>query len=460
MFGLRRLPRFSWLLAVLVFVPCWHANAAQVFGVAGAKARKGSAARPVPTSTPEAPKPQLLNSDSNPTLRYPVAVWESTVSCGWLDVTQSGISYTVVQSGQKSKPAFGKKFVGSAGGSHFAAPEAAAGDEGFAVNSSEITGTQLVKNFLQIKFGKRAPLLIYLAQDYWGAAAGKPRVFEEYAQSNPTGTMAVQRGVQNFAAVLAEVKPPALDLSLRAEPTSVERGHAVNLVWNSANATSLDLEPGVGRVPAAGTLAQSPQDSTTYTLSASGPAGAKAVSVYVTVTAPAGPPTLVLIEPSAAGDGQTVDVANSPLVVRGAVMDASGIPVVTVNGKSVTIRPTSAQAAEFKSDPIDLSPGETRLEVVAVNSAQRQSKVTFVARYTPPPPKPRPAEPTNPRGLEKAEIINLLQGNVPSEHVAELVKQRGIKFVPTPDDLKEIRAAGGGDDLIDAVSQAQGPAKN
>ena len=303
-------------------------------------------------------------------------------------------------------------------------------------------------------------MVIYLAQDYWGAVAGKPKVFEEYAQSNPTGTLAVQRGVQSFAAVLAEVKPPALDLSLRVEPAAVERGKTVNLVWSSANATSLDLEPGVGRVPAAGTLAQTPQDSTTYTLSASGPAGGKAVSAYVTVTAPAGPPTLFSIDPSSAGNGETVEVAASPLVVRGAVMDAAGIPVVTVNGKPVTMRPTSAQAAEFKSDPIDLSPGETRLEVVAVNSAQRQSKLTFVARYTPAAPKPQPAEPANPRGLEKAEIINLLQGNVPSEHVAELVKQRGIKFVATPDDLKEIRAAGGGDDLIDAVSQAQGPAKN
>ena len=218
MFFLGRLERLSLLLAVLLAVPCWPANAAQVFGAASGKARRGSSARPVPTSTPEAPKPQLLNADTNPTLRYPVAVWEASVSCGWLDVTQSGTSYTAVQSGQKSKPAYGKKFAGPAGGSHFVTPAAAAGDEDFTVNSNEITGTQLIKNVLQIKFGKRAPMVIYLAQDYWGAVAGKPKVFEEYAQSNPTGTLAVQRGVQSFAAVLAEVKPPALDLSLRLSP--------------------------------------------------------------------------------------------------------------------------------------------------------------------------------------------------------------------------------------------------
>ena len=169
-------------------------------------------------------------------------------------------------------------------------------------------------------------------------------------------------------------------------------------------------------------------------------------------------PTIVLTEPSA-GEGQTVEVTSSPLIIRGVVMDASGIPVVTVNGKSVTMRPTSAQAAQFTSDPLALQPGENRFEVSAINSAHGQAKVAFVAHLTPSSPKAPPAEPTNSKGLGKAEILSLLQGDVPSARVAELVKERGIKFVPTPDDLKEIRGAGGGDDLIDAINQAPAPAK-
>jgi hypothetical protein len=54
----------------------------------------------------------------------------------------------------------------------------------------------------------------------------------------------------------------------------------------------------------------------------------------------------------------------------------------------------------------------------------------------------------------------LLKGDVPSERIAALVKERGIKFVPTPDDLKDIRGAGGGDDLIDAINQAPAPTRN
>jgi hypothetical protein len=450
------------LLVILLFIPFLKVEAAQVWGVA--KAKKGSTAQAATPPAAEAPKPQLLNADSNPTLRYPVSVWESSISCGWLDVTRSGVTYTVVESGRNDQPSRGVKFMSHGEAQYLVAPASDVGSEGFEVSLSEIKDNRLLKgSLLQIAFAKRAPLLIYLPQDQWGTV-GKPRQFQAAAQLNLAGTMAVQRGMQDFDSVLAEVKPPApppLDVSLHAEPSSVEKGRPVTLVWNSTNATSLELEPGVGRVAAAGGMSLVPQDSTNYTLTGTGPAGTKATSVFVTVTPPAAAvlPTIVLTEPSAS-EGQTVEVASSPLIVRGVVMDATGIPVVTVNGKSVTMRPTSAQAAQFTSDPCVLQPGENRFEVSAVNSAHGQAKVAFVAHLAASLPKAPPAEPTNSKGLGKAEILSLLQGDVPSARVAELVKERGIKFVPTQDDLKEIRGAGGGDDLIDAINQAAAPARN
>jgi hypothetical protein len=457
--------RIYLLFVIILLFPLLKVEAAQTAAgrLGAAKARKGSAA----PDTSEAPKPQLLNADSNPTLRYPVSVDEnSSISCGWLDVTRSGVTYTVVESGNKGKTFSGKKFMAPGGAQYLVAPAESTGSEGFDIRLSEIQDIRLLEgSFLRIAFGGRKPLLIYVPQDYWGAVAGKPRAFKEFSQRDMAGTMGVQRGMQNFDTVLAEIKPPApptLDVSLHAESMSVEKGHPVTLVWNSTNATTLDLEPGVGRVAAAGGMSLVPQGSTNYTLTATGPAGTKAASVFVTVTQPAPtvPPTIVLIEPSAAGEGQTVEVASSPLIIRGVVMDASGIPVVTINGKSVTMRPTSAQAAQFRSDPIDLQPGENRFEVSAVNSARGQAKVAFVARLTSSLPKAPPAQPSNSRGLAKGEILSLLQGDVPSARVADLVKERGVKFVPTADDLKEIRGAGGGDDLIDAINQASSPARN
>jgi len=458
-----RFRRTCLLLLIFLLFPNLKVGAMQIAAgrLGAAKAKKSSAS----PDTSEAPKPQLLNADSNPTLRYPVAVSESSISCGWLDVTRTGVTYTVVESGSKGTPYSGKKFVAPGSVQYLVAPAEAVGSEGFDVSLSSLQDIRLLEgSFLRIAFGSRKLLLIYLPQDYWGTVVGKPRAFKEFGLRNPAGTMAVQRGMQNFDTVLAEVKPPTpppLDVSLHAESMSVEKGHSVTLVWNSSNATSLDLEPGVGRVGAAGGMSLVPQDSTNYILTATGPAGTKSASVFVTVTQPAPvvPPTIVLTEPSAAREGQSVEVASSPFIIRGVVMDASGIPVVTINGMSVTMRPTSPQAAQFTSDPLALLPGENRFEVKAINSAHGQAKVAFFAHLTASSPKAPPAAPTNSKGLDKAEILSLLQGDVPSARVADLVKERGIKFVPKPDDLKEIRGAGGGDDLIDAINQALASAK-
>ena len=271
--------------------------------------------------------------------------------------------------------------------------------------------------------------------------------------------------MKNFDRVLAAVKPPAPpmpEISLRAEPGTVEKGHAVTLVWTSVNATSLNLEPGGGNVAAVGSTSVMPEDSTTYTLTATGPGGVKVATARINVTqpAPAAPPTIILVEPSVANSGQTIDLTVSQLTIRGVAMDNSGIPAVTINGITAALRPKSAQAAEFTSDPIVLQPGENRIEIAATNAAHAEAKVDFVARFTPPsPPTPQPASQTTAKGLAKSDILDLLKGDVPSARVAGLVKERGIKFAPTEDDIKEIRAAGGGDDLVDALKQTATPAK-
>jgi hypothetical protein len=85
---------------------------------------------------------------------------------------------------------------------------------------------------------------------------------------------------------------------------------------------------------------------------------------------------------------------------------------------------------------------------VATNAEQAKANLHFVAHFTPKAP------PANPRALDKQQIISLLQGGVSSSRITEIVKDRGIKFTPTPDDLKDIRAEGGSDELIEAIQQA------
>jgi hypothetical protein len=159
----------------------------------------------------------------------------------------------------------------------------------------------------------------------------------------------------------------------------------------------------------------------------------------------------VLSAPPGAGDNQTLEVAESTVVIRGVAMDSTGIPVVRINGSPANMRPQTAQAAEFWSDPLPLQAGNNRIHIVASNSAQVETKLDFTLHYQP------KTAPVNPRALGREEIIALLQGAVPSARVADLVKERGIKFSPSEDDLNAIRTAGGADDLIEAIRQAAPP---
>jgi peptidoglycan-associated lipoprotein len=84
--------------------------------------------------------------------------------------------------------------------------------------------------------------------------------------------------------------PAAPKVTLTAEPATVEKGQSVTLNWSSQNATTLDLQPQVGSVQATGSTTVTPDQSTTYVLTAKGPGGTDTASARVTVTAEAPPP--------------------------------------------------------------------------------------------------------------------------------------------------------------------------
>ncbi|HEX5410749.1 MAG TPA: right-handed parallel beta-helix repeat-containing protein [Terriglobia bacterium] len=60
-------------------------------------------------------------------------------------------------------------------------------------------------------------------------------------------------------------------------------GESSTLSWSSQSATSLDLEPGIGAVVAQGSVTVTPQQTTTYTLSATGSGGTTTAMATVTV---------------------------------------------------------------------------------------------------------------------------------------------------------------------------------
>ena len=334
------------------------------------QARKKSAG---PGATPDDYlKPQLLNADANPTLRYPVASFSGwsvkSTSYGWFDVTRNGIHYGVVQPADKM-------------------------NEGFEMSIPEIGDLKIEQTYLMFHRGaeKKRFALFYLSQDRWGTIHSGPGSMQA-SGVGALGTASIFQAIRNFDNVLAMVKPPA-------PPPPV--------------ASVVVAPPPEPKPPA-----------------------------------PPPPPTIVVASPTGAGETQIVESQETPLVIRGVAMDSAGIPVVSINGSPANMRPQNNQAAEFWSDPLPLQPGANPIQIAASNSAHVEAKVAFTVQYT-----PKPA-PVNPRALGKADIISLLQGAVPASRVAVIVQDRTIKFTPTADDLNDIRAAGGDDELIQAIQQA------
>jgi len=92
----------------------------------------------------------------------------------------------------------------------------------------------------------------------------------------------------------AQLAPPPASptVALSASPSSVQTGQTVTLTWSSTNATSIILEPSVGRVAAQGSTTIKPSQSTTYTVTATGPGGSAHANAQVTIT-PAPSPAAV-----------------------------------------------------------------------------------------------------------------------------------------------------------------------
>lgn len=84
----------------------------------------------------------------------------------------------------------------------------------------------------------------------------------------------------------AQLTPPRVSpsVALCASPVSAQAGQPVTLTWSSTNATSITLEPSLGPVAPKGSTTVRPSQSTTYTVTATGPGGAAHASAQVTIT--------------------------------------------------------------------------------------------------------------------------------------------------------------------------------
>src|SRR2546429_353454 len=85
-------------------------------------------------------------------------------------------------------------------------------------------------------------------------------------------------------------RPPAPSVAFSAEPTSIQRGQASTLRWQvSGEVTSVSIDQGIGTVQNTGNRRVPPDNSATYTLTATGPGGTSTGAATVNVSSPPPP---------------------------------------------------------------------------------------------------------------------------------------------------------------------------
>ena len=85
--------------------------------------------------------------------------------------------------------------------------------------------------------------------------------------------------------------PPAPAITLRANPTTINRGQNTTLTSEAKNAANVRIEPGLGEVGATGNRSVNPASSVTYQATATGPGGTATDTARITVNIPPPPPT-------------------------------------------------------------------------------------------------------------------------------------------------------------------------
>ncbi|MFH1148136.1 MAG: hypothetical protein V1736_10580 [Pseudomonadota bacterium] len=89
-------------------------------------------------------------------------------------------------------------------------------------------------------------------------------------------------GTSQSSTTVTVLYPPTVSIS--ANPSSIAAGESCTLSWTSSNATSCDIEPGIGPVDPNGSMIVSPAQNTTYIITATGPGGAVTAQAAVVVT--------------------------------------------------------------------------------------------------------------------------------------------------------------------------------
>ena len=133
----------------------------------------------------------------------------------------------------------------------------------------------------------------------WSSTNANSCVIEpEIGSVNPSGSLSVSpaetttyiitatgsggTAVSNVIVTVNDPNAPPI-VSIDAQPSTIELGESSVLSWNSTNAESTHIDNGIGIVAQNGSITVTPEFTTIYTISVTGPNGSDSAQVIVTV---------------------------------------------------------------------------------------------------------------------------------------------------------------------------------
>jgi hypothetical protein len=141
---------------------------------------------------------------------------------------------------------------------------------------------------------------------------------------------------------------------MRADPPQIKPGQSTTLHWHAVNSDDTYLDNCLGIVPTLGSREVTPKQTTTYTFTARGRAGADTKSVTVTVEGTTPAPASVI---NACGDPHNQPIPQAP----DGHPDLSGVYISGFSLRpidTVQVKP-GAEKYKIKADPNDLGQGVT-----------------------------------------------------------------------------------------------------
>lgn len=198
---------------------------------------------------------------------------------------------------------------------------------------------------------------------------GSDTVFEKEISLRSRNRMTVFLRGTPGASISIEVRkksailPP--EVSFSADPQSISLGNSSTLTWTTTNAESVSIDQGIGPVDQHGTLNVSPQESTTYTITAMGPGGRATASVTVTVVSPI---TLTITSPL---DGDTI--SGPDIMVEGTISNTEG----NETGVTVNRIVASVNGDHFVANHVSLQEGESTIIAAATDTDGNTAKASI-----------------------------------------------------------------------------------